>query len=878
MKTTFFQFVKNMSFIGIFLVSSHVFSQNTVSGNVTDTDGMPLLGANVIIKGTNTGSVTDMDGNFSIKTSENPPFVLNISSIGFETASINVAEVSTKLNVVLKEGNLLDEVIISASRRREKLQEAPAAVSVLSAKKLEDFALSNPVQALQNLTGVDVATYGIGEAKINLRGKSTVFQSETHIIVDYRNVSMPSLGQNKSGQNPVDAIDLERVEVIKGPGSALYGPGVEAGVVHFITKSPFSKQGLTLSVGAGNQSQFQSAFRWAQVSKNEKFGYKITGFQRYAENFGFTDDVSAARIATYGTEITSGVTGKTFDVEVPDLTTQSYGITGTLEYKPTDITTITSVLGYSTSEGIFRTAQGEGYQATPRPFAQLRVQSGGFFAQAFWSNQNPGEKSWLYGPGLTNYSDISQYEGQAQYNFDASEKLNLIVGADYKFNTIDSKGTINGRFEDNDDYSIYGAYVQGKYKLSDKLDLTAAGRVDQFVALDHTSFSPRLALVYKKSDNHTFRATYNQSTGAPIGVNLFTDLPIGAGPAGSAIWLTGGAEGISYNNNNAYSFITQSAVPSTDFPLAALYNLVAPAFAGSPLEPAIAAIGSQVTGTTGATVFSTPLSRGALVPSTSKQIEVGYVGRPSDKLRITIDAYYNQRNNNVTSTVVSNSFYGYATAGSDLAAEITAINPAVAGIVLASGATVAQTFAGGINGTTLNPETGAPNPLGVLSADQSPANAFDITYFNIESIDYLGADLGLDYYASDDVSFNGSISWLSNAYWEEVAVQGTDQKVPFSLNVPEFRAKVSANYTPAKGFNANLAARYRGEFEANNGLVFTGTTEASTLLDLSLGYTFSPNYKLKLTVSNLTDVQYRPIANAPLTGRAILGQFTIHLD
>ncbi|PQB08772.1 hypothetical protein BST83_01990 [Polaribacter filamentus] len=63
-----------------------------------------------------------------------------------------------------------------------KFKEAPAAVSVLSAKALAAYAVSNPVQALQNLTGVDVATYGIGESKINLRGKSTVFNRKRLLL------------------------------------------------------------------------------------------------------------------------------------------------------------------------------------------------------------------------------------------------------------------------------------------------------------------------------------------------------------------------------------------------------------------------------------------------------------------------------------------------------------------------------------------------------------------------------------------------------------------------------------------------------------------------------------------------------------------------
>lgn len=866
-----------------FLITVQLSAQTVLSGKVIDSnDKSPLPGANIVIIGGAEGASTDFDGNFTLKVTKQFPYTITVSFTGYDTKSIKVNKASDVSLIRLNEGISLDEIIVSASRKREKIQEAPAAVSVLSAKALAAYAVVNPVQALQNLTGVDIATYGIGESKINLRGKSTVFQSETLVIIDYRNISMPSLGQNKSGQNPVDAIDLERVEVIKGPGSALYGPGVEAGVVHFITKSPFKKQGLTLSMGLGNQRQFQTAFRYAEVSENKKLGFKFTGYHRTAEDFSFDDAESQARLESYGSFtskiITSGVDGRTFEVKVPDLHTESYGVTGTLEYKPSDKTTITSLAGYSSTEGLFRTAQGDGYQTAPRGFAQVRMQSGGLFAQVFWSQQNAGENAWLYGPALTNFNNAEQLEGQAQYNWDVSQNLNLIVGSDYKTFDTDTKGTINGKYEDADEYSIIGAYAQGKYNATDKLDITAAARVDRFAALDHISFSPRVAAVYKASDNHTFRATFNQSTGAPLGINLFTDLPTGQGPAGSLIWLTGGAEAFTYNNGNAYSFITQSAVISTDFPLRALYNMVAANFAGSPLAASVNAVGKQITGTTSATVFGTPIKRGPLVPSTSSQFEIGYSGSPTNKLKVTLDAYYNKRNNNISSTLLSSKFYGYATAGSDLAAAITAVNPGFANYVLPSGATVAQTFAGGINGVTLNASTGAPKPLGFMSSDQSPGNALDVTYFNVESVDYVGVDLGLDYFMSDDVTLNGSISWLSNSYWDEVAISGSTQKVPFSLNVPELMAKLAINYSPELGFNANAAVRYRGEFQSENGGAWTGTTEASTLVDLSLGYNFDKNITFKLTSGNLFDSKYRPIANSPFIGRTILGQLTLHFD
>ncbi len=107
------------------------FSQTTISGSVTDDSGQPLPGATVIILGTSTGAVTDFDGNFTLKVNQEPPFSAQASSVGFEAISIEVTQNNQVLNFVLKEGNILDEVVISASRTPERIFESPVTVERL---------------------------------------------------------------------------------------------------------------------------------------------------------------------------------------------------------------------------------------------------------------------------------------------------------------------------------------------------------------------------------------------------------------------------------------------------------------------------------------------------------------------------------------------------------------------------------------------------------------------------------------------------------------------------------------------------------------------------------------------------------------------------
>ena len=123
------------------------------------------------------------------------------------------------------------------------------------------------------------------------------------------------------------------------------------------------------------------------------------------------------------------------------------------------------------------------------------------------------------------------------------------VGFDTRNNKQDSEYTIWGRNELNDDYQISGLYLQGTLELGSKLDLTFAGRYDSYGFLDDTSFAPRVALVYKASPKHTFRASYNQAAFIPSALEMFIDFPVNTpAPGAFDIWLSGQASEQTFSN------------------------------------------------------------------------------------------------------------------------------------------------------------------------------------------------------------------------------------------------------------------------------------------------------------------------------------------
>ncbi|HUH46712.1 MAG TPA: carboxypeptidase-like regulatory domain-containing protein, partial [Arenibacter sp.] len=98
------------------------YSQTVIHGKVVDQNNVPVPGANIVIAGKAIGTVADFDGNFTLNTSEVPPFTLNITSIGFISGTLNIAQNNQTVTVVLNESQTsLDEVVISASRTPERI-------------------------------------------------------------------------------------------------------------------------------------------------------------------------------------------------------------------------------------------------------------------------------------------------------------------------------------------------------------------------------------------------------------------------------------------------------------------------------------------------------------------------------------------------------------------------------------------------------------------------------------------------------------------------------------------------------------------------------------------------------------------------------------
>ena len=290
----------------VFALSGMMYAQTTVSGTITDSDGEPLLGATILVEGTSDGTTSDLDGTYSLRTSQATPFNLVVSYTGYKTQTVAVSGNQSDLKIALEEeATNLADVVISASRKREKVQEAPASVSVLTARKLETSANSmDATRNLANLAGVQVQQQSANRINISMRGGAGLFGTGVFPILDYRSLIGPGIGTFQTDNSGISQLDLERMEVVRGPGSALYGPGVTQGVVHFITKSAIDQPGTSIELVAGELNTFGVAARHASKI-SDKFGFKINAHYREGNEFTLdpNDPDDAIQIAKFATTI-----------------------------------------------------------------------------------------------------------------------------------------------------------------------------------------------------------------------------------------------------------------------------------------------------------------------------------------------------------------------------------------------------------------------------------------------------------------------------------------------------------------------------------------------------------------------------------------------
>ena len=282
------------------MMSYFSFAQIGIKGIVNDTEGNPLPGVNIIVKGTDNGSSTDADGTFSI-TAPNKNSTLIFSFIGFETIEYSLNNKTDLIIEMTSTSMNLNQVVVSASRKKEKVLDAPAAIEVISAKEIQNNISLTSTDHLYSASGVDVSKTGLTSSNVATRGFNNVFSGSVLTMVDNRVASVPSLRVNSTQMIPGNSDDISSIEVLKGPASAIYGPFSANGVIHILTKSPLDldEPETKVSFSAGERDLISTSVRTAGKI-NDNLGYKVSVNYLRATDWDRDSADLAQEIAVWG--------------------------------------------------------------------------------------------------------------------------------------------------------------------------------------------------------------------------------------------------------------------------------------------------------------------------------------------------------------------------------------------------------------------------------------------------------------------------------------------------------------------------------------------------------------------------------------------------
>ena len=281
--------MRTLLLITLILFGTAGFSQTTINGHVVDQNNEPIPGANIVIVGKAIGTTTDFDGNFVLQTSEEPPFQLSITSIGYTDGLESITSNNQTITVVLAESEtFLDEVVISASRTPERIFESPVTVERVGLSDIKNTASADFYGGLENLKGVDVNTNSLTFKSVNTRGFATFANTRFMQLVDGMDNSTPALNFPIGNLVGLVEPDVLSVELLPGASSALYGANAFNGILFMRSKNPFDYQGISVSVKQGVTSQ-EAAGTNSYTDIGIRTAHKFNDKFAIKWNFGYLD-------------------------------------------------------------------------------------------------------------------------------------------------------------------------------------------------------------------------------------------------------------------------------------------------------------------------------------------------------------------------------------------------------------------------------------------------------------------------------------------------------------------------------------------------------------------------------------------------------------
>ena len=439
---------------------------------------------------------------------------------------------------------LLNKDVTSASKSEESLFDSPLSTTVLSQEEILASGATSIEEALRMVPGIIVREKTNGNYDVQIRGNQGIPQGNmllysenttTLVMVDGRPVFNYGMGGILWETLPVSLGEIDRIEVVRGPSSALYGPNAVDGVINLITKD-IDKNSPLISgnVQGGTQSTIIGDLSLSKAL-SDKFSAGVSTYYEFRKRN--TEDIylfptdSYVDLNTY--QAINDVYGLSNDVATElfvdadaERAKKKIGVNGYLHYNPTSELTFRLTGGYLESE-----ANSSTYGDNPTPY-NVRLSNGGYLnfdATVYGFNLKASLSNVLqdFNKGHTGWTQATeQYNVSLDYLVRLGG-LQIRPGASYQSVYYDDRDHIKvagtGFFNGRNALRNYAASIRFDYNLMEDLRLVAALRGEKYNVPDRWIPSWQFIGSYKINDNNLFRAVYSRSNQSTFMINAFSN-------------------------------------------------------------------------------------------------------------------------------------------------------------------------------------------------------------------------------------------------------------------------------------------------------------------------------------------------------------------
>lgn len=415
--------------------------------------------------------------------------------------------------------DLYSREVVTASRFGQDPLEAPAAVSVITSEDIELSGATSIPDLLARVPGVDVMQLTAGYADVSVRGFNRRLSNKTLVLIDGRSVYLDFVGNSMLQALPVTLDEVDRIEIIRGPGSAIYGANAFAGVVNIITKTPgdlATQDVVSLTLGTKGQAQgsVMASGREGDVGYRMSAGYEQLG--RWAQ------EVDLDQQPQWGS-----------DVQRQDLSLQGWRANGQLDFRlpRSAFASVSGGVNDSVVEFYSLGALRNFYLDQRTTYTRVDAGVGPVYARVFYNRLDGTAGDWYYlKDGNKLVADVTSNVVDAtvsgEWAFGQQDQHKLLVGLNYRYKDI-----AWGFIADDQVQHHFGGYIQEQSRFGPIL-LDGAIRVDRHPLLESPVPSPRLAVIANVSEGRVVRVNGGTAFRTPTFMESYAELYLPTGTDG----------------------------------------------------------------------------------------------------------------------------------------------------------------------------------------------------------------------------------------------------------------------------------------------------------------------------------------------------------